>query len=743
MARIWQQVALVFFLMLFAISSITCIILTNAYIKKKNSIIPYSLEVSKQAAIDAARGIDQKLSQILIAKKLASEIKENKIQSENLETHLIHSLEMNEQVTVLMVLNAPEQSVNLDVIDETIDISLAFQVLRKSGWYRAAYSNDEIPVDLRQSLWLQYRRSLIQQEPVWSQMPTLRPSPFSFTKQKNRWWFGGFTMPYRMKADPEVGPGRFGVVAADITLNQIRQGVFSVISGTLSVLPIECSYAFIVSKSGHLMSHPNQNYVVEKRHIRDFAPRIQSTDDIETKLPAIDATRLRLLDNHHNTTSGQNSWVFFAPIESEAGWWVAIVIDKQESRSSDDVLRWVTRYHLAIVLTLLIALFALAALVFQAYRGQTQCLWSTSHALALLCMMTVIYLWYVNFTQRPLGGAHDILLLNRVIAAKVGLLYTAKNGQALLHIPTGVYVQSIEFTGANKIVVSGYLWQKYADRLPAWVRPENDQTPGFILPEAESSDIELVYHDADERGEVFGWRFAASLRQEFEYSRYPFDHEQVWLRIWHAQIGQGVILTPDFDAYHSMRPESLPGLGQVDFVLEGWTIIRSFFSYRRNSYNTNFGRDNYVGQQDFPELYYNIDLRRNFLNAFVSHFIPLMVASLLSFSTLLMIRCGDKVSESSGFDAIPVLALCAALFFSIVVAHASLRNTFASQQVVYFEYFYFINYTILLSVSANALMASLWRLRFMQYQNNLIMRLVYWPYYWMSLLFLTLLAFYM
>src|SRR6185369_2649109 len=57
-------------------------------------------------------------------------------------------------------------------------------------------------------------------------------------------------------------------------------------------------------------------------------------------------------------------------------------------------------------------------------------------------------------------------------------------------VPTGLYVQSVEFSGPYTVEVSGQIWQRYANDLP------KDLTEGVFLPEAkEQPTFKEVYSD--------------------------------------------------------------------------------------------------------------------------------------------------------------------------------------------------------------------------------------------------------
>ena len=109
--------------------------------------------------------------------------------------------------------------------------------------------------------------------------------------------------------------------------------------------------------------------------------------------------------------------------------------------------------------------------------------------------------------------------------------------------------------------------------------------PDFSFPDSKETTIEKAYMNKDTG--VIGWRFKTTLHQQFDYSKYPFDREDVWIRVLSNNSAEN-ILVPDFDSYNSLIPESLPGL-RSSFVLGGWNPQKTFFSYRVNSNNTKFG----------------------------------------------------------------------------------------------------------------------------------------------------------
>ena len=58
-------------------------------------------------------------------------------------------------------------------------------------------------------------------------------------------------------------------------------------------------------------------------------------------------------------------------------------------------------------------------------------------------------------------------------------------------VPTGIFLQSLEFSSANNVIVTGYIWQNYSG-IPDTV------SKGFVFPEAEQTNIEEALLDKED-----------------------------------------------------------------------------------------------------------------------------------------------------------------------------------------------------------------------------------------------------
>lgn len=240
--------------------------------------------------------------------------------------------------------------------------------------------------------------------------------------------------------------------------------------------------------------------------------------------------------------------------------------------------------------------------------------------------------------------------------------------------------------------------------------------------------------------EVVGWYVSATVRQEFDYSLYPLDAQQVWLRIWHESFKDNILLTPSLDSYAFSNPKLTPGV-QHDFVLPGWDIAESWFSLHDQTFSTNFGDKTIHGIREKPELLYNVSIKRQFLTPFVSRIIPVVLILILMFLMVLISTKSSTNSKWLGFSANDVVRGLAALFFVIGYNHAQLRQSLQSSNIMYFEYFYFVIYVMLLYVAVGTIYIAQSNLITSE-KGHFITKILYWPICSTALLFITFAVFY-
>jgi hypothetical protein len=362
--------------------------------------------------------------------------------------------------------------------------------------------------------------------------------------------------------------------------------------------------------------------------------------------------------------------------------------------------------------------------------------WTLSIGFSILCALAILTIWItLSLAPFPQGDGVPILSqhdLDRYLTAQTA----AAPGQPRILIPTGVFVESIEFTSAFNPIVSGYIWQKYTPQIPA------DVARGFVLPDATDLTSDEAYHLTEGDTQVIGWSFRATLRQVFDYDQYPFDRQYLWVRVNPADHTHNVVLTPDFASYTTMRPEALPGV-QPTLVIENWDLRQTFFNYHTAAYNTNLGIDHSTRQTDYPELYYSIGLSRQILGAFITYIIPPLIALIMLFGVLMLTTRRQDRRDSSGWNSTNALAFCAALFFVVIVSHVNLRQQVSAGGILYLGWFYFLTYFAILLVSVNAILFILAGDQFLlQREDNLVAKLLYWPILTFVMLVITVAVFF-
>ena len=300
-----------------------------------------------------------------------------------------------------------------------------------------------------------------------------------------------------------------------------------------------------------------------------------------------------------------------------------------------------------------------------------------------------------------------------------------------IRIPTGIFVQSLKFVSASEVNITGYIWQRYADNLDPAIVPGVGQA-GFVLPEQVDTGAEPVeayrYTDPDSNSLTIGWYFESTLKQQFEYDTYPFDHKMVWVRLWPRDFSKNIVLVPDFNAYRATGVNDVFGIEQ-SIVLGTWLRKDTFFNYRSYSYTTNFGVP-YIGLEGFPELHYNVVINRRVQNALITHLLPVSLVAALLFGALLTFSRDPELSNRHGFNTTGVIAACSALFFVVMIAHIQLREQFSGSGIVYMEYFYFVMYIMLVTVSVFAYVFAkqdIHRFAILQAEDGVAFKLVYWP----------------
>jgi hypothetical protein len=304
-----------------------------------------------------------------------------------------------------------------------------------------------------------------------------------------------------------------------------------------------------------------------------------------------------------------------------------------------------------------------------------------------------------------------------------------------VYIPTGVFIQAVTFIDAFDVQLMGYIWQRYTDGI------HDSVSRGVIMPEGEQFEPIEVFRKRNGNTEHIGWRFQVILHEKFDYSRYPFARENIWIQLWHKDFHDNVILVPDLEGYDETTPLSFPGLLK-DLEIPGWDIESSNFSIKTRSDKSNFGFMNNLGPTHIPELFFNIHIIKEITGPLVTHIIPLSIVLILLLSILLLTNKDDDKKELFGFNTLSVIATCAGFFLVVVFSHIDLRENLSTKGIVYIEYYYFIIYVFILGVALNSLIYTLTDNRLVNNNDNQYLQMLFLPLSQAAILIMTLVKFY-
>jgi len=520
-----------------------------------------------------------------------------------------------------------------------------------------------------------------------------------------------------------------GMVIIAISLDEIKK-----ILETLELGP--SGFGALTSRKGVYLYHPNNVYVVEQKTILDVARELNDKDRLLLGEQLMHGVPHGGIIDHVSVTTGLSSWLAYEPIKL-TGWTLYNTFIKNDVPLDFNALRhqliWITCLTMGFLISLSILLLGVRG-------GDSRKLWIASLVASGVMIAGIGTLWYLALSYEPPLKGKSIAIFDREILSKVRKEYDDRSNKRHtpppIFLPTGIFLDSVRLTGENDALITGYIWQKYDRTVP------KDLSRTISIPSAEDVRItELSRHQENET-EVLRWQFQARVRERMSYAHYPLDREILTLQILHQDMNQRVVLVPDISSYKLMTPTSLPGLEQ-GVALHGWTIEKSFFDLVEKEYEADFGVTQPILRENFPLLRYNIVVKRHFIDAFISNLTPLIVVAFMLFLLLITTTGDNKVVEKMKTGASLALSMSSALFFVVVFSHIGVRQRIQAQDIFYLEYFYFVIYAAILAVAVSSILFAMAKqLSFLQYRDNLISKLGFWPSILGALFAITLIVFY-
>lgn len=494
-----------------------------------------------------------------------------------------------------------------------------------------------------------------------------------------------------------------GVVTIDISMAQIKNIIES-----LDIGP--SGFGALTTRDGNYLYHPNYEYVQERMNIRDVAK--MKNDDDRFLIAEYAARGEGGVIDHISTTTGEESWLIFETVPI-SGWSLQNTFIKSDLNVDVDKLR---QQIIWIVIAAVVFAISFASLILRVNLGQPVRIWFLTAIVSVLLIVAISFLWNLALTYHSSNQISGVKISDKATLRAIMSDYRqsseSKHLKPPIFVPTGLYIDAIEFNNANDVLVTGRIWQQYASGFP------KNAVKGVEIGRAKSVKIERIDSHPSEAGEIIQWSFQAELRVPIDYSRYPLEVERLDMQLLPLATNQNIVLIPDLDAYKLTTATLLPGLDRSVF-LPGWKLTESFFALQVEQKNTNFGVEQNFDREVLPTLYYKIGLKRVFVDAFISNLTPLIIVAIVLFALVLL---------SKHVEVGRIMSICVAVFFVVVFSHLDIRKHIASGEIFYLEYFYFVVYFTIILVPMDAFRLALnMKSRFFEYRNGLFSKAIYWP----------------
>ena len=519
-----------------------------------------------------------------------------------------------------------------------------------------------------------------------------------------------------------AGGDLIGMVDYTIMLSDFTRIVDSLSVG-------ESGYGFTYDANGSILTHPNSKFLLQNV----FQLKDGKNNRIIEKMRNDSVGVVQ----YNSTYTYNYSWFFFRELKS-TGWRSVLVFAEDDLLGSSDAGR---RKIINISIGISTFIISLLLFAFRVDRYSASKLWWTVISVSLIIIVNIVSIWYLNLTtdfSRFETDKERIVnesVLENYIDEFDDQLYLVS--QSRFHkVPTGLFIESYELTSFEASLI-GKLWMKYPKDLyesapPAFYFPDVSalESRGFIseiIAEVEHDDFIMVT-----------WKFRVTLEQDFSYQQFPFEQNDIEVVVLYPDLSKNVLLIPDLESYDILNPSVKPALNQGISVPSSETVA-SFFTFKEIDYRTNFG--NSLKLQSYPALRLSIVVKRIFLSPFIANIIPIMIVALIMFIVLYI--SSNNVNDRSGLNTMNVVQSSAGFLFILLLAHVNERNRIETPEIAYIELFYFSMYVfITFEAIALAMLIRGTKWKIFKFQDNLILKLLFWPALLSIWFVVTLLRFY-
>jgi hypothetical protein len=500
------------------------------------------------------------------------------------------------------------------------------------------------------------------------------------------------------------------IIAGMVVLDIDIKGLEDIIA-----MSIGEKFASIISSDGYYIYDTKTQYIILNSNVNGVADVEHQLDKVvlqrvhNANCAAICSSQAQSNDGTHYLVYLKLKhipWVLLADYSTQAL--------EALSRVSDNRL---TMLRIACVVLSLSCLIIINTLYRLRLRNLRRKLWSGSLLLSLIFIIAIIYIWNISTSLFYLDTSSAItnsLILDKYIQPYIKDT-KLKNAGSFYMIPSGITINSIEFLSAYNIQITGSIMQTYplGESINYGVK-FNDAYEAVIT--------QITAVDSSSQRTII-WNFQVKLREDFDYSHYPFNHGKINIALSALDTTKNIILIPNFTYYNGLGEINASAGVSSHIIIPGWQLKGTYFDFTEDNSRMLDAIDSYQTLQ-LPALSFNLIVGSTFSDALITTIIPPVVILFILFISLLMIsRYRNRFLE---FKVTGIMGATSGLLFIIVFTHVSLRNKLTAE-IMYIEYFYVLMYIVLLFLPINALLFGTRSSKLIAYGNNIIFKLLFLP----------------
>ena len=490
-------------------------------------------------------------------------------------------------------------------------------------------------------------------------------------------------------------------------------------------------YAIINNENKYFISHPNTEYLTKPEVAKDVFKKQSKFQDLFEN----DKGYLTAFSN----VSQESAEFYYTRLIND--WILTIVIPQHDLlKSSNETVKKLI--HISIFLTL--TLITLLIILLKVWKGETKNLWLFSFFLGLLMFLNIVFIWYLNVSEEFYANdAKDTKVLSTTTVdnyledrnERLSLLDSSLKS---IEIPTGVFLYDIDFVNAYDVAIIGKIWQKIPDDFEV----KNGTT--FLFPQASATGLSVRVRPMSKEhiGNywIYNYDFNATIQFDFDYLKFPLNSKKLDLQITYPHINDNVVLVPDIQSYEFINPVFKPGIS-YDIYMPNSKVIESYFSFHEHNFYTNLGNKKIKGLKDTAVLTFNVLIKNVIISSIISNIIPIFIIAIMIF--LLPFTVEKKDGEVKEGGSLSIIQAAGGFFFVLLLAHIQLRKNIETPGLIYLEIFYFVMYFILAAMSASVMLyLKTNKYPILEYKQNLIFKISYWPILLFIIYLITLFIFY-